>query len=669
MAAFLELQSTLRRKSAAGDAAELDDLRLRTAHALDELQRTGAKVGTDQVDVRLIRPPWSSRKALLSAGGTASSFKEGVTESRAALIARRPHAANLLKYLDMRAEAVEPYRRLGEARHLAWADASVHATVAAVQRARETFGQAAPRVLIAEGSLGTEAAAAAAAGARVTVCEPNRFAASAIRQVAVAHGVGHSVAVVATTLEEWLLQRPSSSPSSSSPAPNGPHRECEVVVLAPLLEEAGLGKRLLPAAAAVARTAAAAVTTTAATATIASAATGTLLAPAIAVPARLDMYGALALLTAGSVHGVDLTPLDTTRWSAYPMPWAAHQEEGAALLSAYEPLFGFDLVAAVDPSGGQGRRSSSRSHAHAHPADRIEGCERRVSFVVTRELVAAANRTTGGTGGAEWARCNSLILDAAPGFDLSSGSGDATCAVLPPPPKRAVHFVEPFVVRPGQTVTLTVCHDGHRLALASPTISGSQAGAAQSAAAAAPLAPWGAADGWGRMLLQHWHFAMVRDMPRNDAYARAIAKAAPSVLKRSAAAQQAALRRGVRLDENIGAIDLGSGSGLLALMLAQAMAKGGGGGSGGGAGSVVLGVEIVAGVAELGRRVIAHNHADQTCSLIRAEGHQLCAQSAQRPPAERPLAPLLVAELMDSGGLGEGAWRDVCARGAAYRPA
>ena len=26
---------------------------------------------------------------------------------------------NLLKYLDMRAEAVEPYRRLGEARHLA----------------------------------------------------------------------------------------------------------------------------------------------------------------------------------------------------------------------------------------------------------------------------------------------------------------------------------------------------------------------------------------------------------------------------------------------------------------------------------------------------------------------------------------------------------------------
>ena len=33
-------------------------------------------------------------------------------------------------------------------------------------------------------------------GAQVCVCEPNRFAASAIREVARAHGVSHSVRVV-----------------------------------------------------------------------------------------------------------------------------------------------------------------------------------------------------------------------------------------------------------------------------------------------------------------------------------------------------------------------------------------------------------------------------------------------------------------------------------------
>ena len=43
-------------------------------------------------------------------------------------------------------------------------------------------------------------------------------------------------------------------------------------------------------------------------------------------------------------------------------------------------------------------------------------------------------------------------------------------ASLPPPPKRAVHFVEPFVVRAGQTLVLTVRHDGHRLAVASPMV-------------------------------------------------------------------------------------------------------------------------------------------------------------------------------------------------------
>ena len=60
---------------------------------------------------------------------------------------------------------------------------------------------------------------------------------------------------------------------------------------------------------------------------------------------------------------------------------------------------------------------------------------------------------------------------------------------------------------------------------------------------------------------------------------------------------------------------------------------------GDGGGDHVLGVEIVSGVAELGNRVIAHNRLSDSCSILRAEGHQLFAQTSQRPPSERPHAP------------------------------
>ena len=134
------------------------------------------------------------------------------------------------------------------------------------------------------------------------------------------------------------------------------------------------------------------------------------------------------------------------------------------------------------------------------------------------------------------------------------------------------------------------------------------------------------------------------------------------VARRAEVAAQEALRQGRRREESVCAIDLGSGSGLLALMLAQAIDKGSGGKAAGGEGAsgrltsqpLVQGVEVVAGVAELGRKVIDHNGRSASCSLIRAEGHALCAQVAKCPSSERPKVPMLVAELMDSGGLGEG---------------
>ena len=77
------------------------------------------------------------------------------------------------------------------------------------------------------------------------------------------------------------------------------------------------------------------------------------------------------------------------------------------------------------------------------------------------------------------------------------------------------------------------------------------------------------------------------------------------------------------------AIDLGSGSGLLALMLAyeleRARARISDDVPRGVLHSPVLGVEVVAGVADLGNRVIAYNRRQADCSILRAEGHQLCA--------------------------------------------
>lgn len=317
------------------------------------------------------------------------------------------------------------------------------------------------------------------------------------------------------------------------------------------------------------------------------------------------------------------------------MPWAAHAEEAAALLSGYEQLFDFRL-------GGSGGGSS------------VAGEERAVLFDVPAALVTAANEATGNGGsqlGSTSARCNAVVLDTRPVFELggdgsSADGGAEDCSMrrgsrrsgaprLPPPQKRAVAFLEPFSVHSGESCTLSASHDGLRILLRPPA----------TARAQAPAAVAGPTDGWGTMLLQHWHFAMVRDGPRNDAYAAAIARAAHRLRP---ARSRIPSPSGGR--PSLAAIDLGAGSGLLSLLLARQIEHA----RGRAASEGVLGVEIMPGVVDLGRRCVRQNGCAHSIELVRAEGHQLCAQTARQPAAERPCVPLLVAELMDSGGLGEG---------------
>lgn len=517
--ALKDAQDRLQRCDPLEEEGEEQELqRLRAAAALDELQRLRAPIRQDEVDVFALRPPWTSNRPRAA---SARASGGSIAESRAKLAALRPKAAALLAWMDERARAHEPYRRLSSARHLPWASASVAASVAAVQASR-TESKPHPHVLVAEGGLGAEAAAAAAAGALVTVCEGNRFAAAAIEAVAAQHGVQHRVTVVHRSLEAHVALAGC---------------DADVVLLTPLIDEAALGRRLLPSAAAVAAAASAAASAQ----------------PPLLVPQRASVYGALALVTAGQVHGVQLGALDAARWTPYPLPWAAEAEEGAQLLTAFGRLFDFDL------SASSGEDVSSNAEADAS-----------VQFAIGSAAAASANAATGGQGGADWAWCNAIVLHTAPTF------GDEGARCLPGEgaahehraQKRAVLFFEPRRLRASSRVVVRVHRNAHRIWVDPPP----------------PPGPATPVQWWGRLLLQHWHFAMLRDAPRNDAYAAALRRAAAAMTPPARPAGGGEGRPHL-------SVDVGTGSGLLALLLAKAMPSEEAG--------HVVGVEILASVGQV----------------------------------------------------------------------
>ena len=199
---FLALQTRLQRSEGADEGAD-EQLLKEAAAALDEAVQSGVALAASEVEPLLLRPPWSDFRpdAAAARGGGGLNIEE----ARRLLCVCRPRASALLDFLDARKEVHEPHRRLGEQRHRPWAAASVRACVAAVRQAASHTGGRAPLVLVAEGSLGAEAAAAAAAGGHVVVCEPNRFAAAAVRAVAAQHGV--TVVVRPLTLEALCTAR------------------------------------------------------------------------------------------------------------------------------------------------------------------------------------------------------------------------------------------------------------------------------------------------------------------------------------------------------------------------------------------------------------------------------------------------------------------------------
>ncbi len=113
-----------------------------------------------------------------------------------------------------------------------------------------------------------------------------------------------------------------------------------------------------------------------------------------------------------------------------------------------------------------------------------------------------------------------------------------------------------------------------------------------------------------------WHFTMLADTARNDAFRRAI---------------DTAVGPGARV------LDIGTGSGLLALMAARA-----------GAASVVA-CEAVAPLAEIARKIIADNGYGDRIAVIAKRSTQMRLGHDMAEPAD-----IVVAELLDVGVVGEG---------------
>jgi tetratricopeptide (TPR) repeat protein len=122
-----------------------------------------------------------------------------------------------------------------------------------------------------------------------------------------------------------------------------------------------------------------------------------------------------------------------------------------------------------------------------------------------------------------------------------------------------------------------------------------------------------------RRMIPGWHFGMLNDRARNDAFERAIARAAP----------------GRRL-----VLDIGTGSGLLAMMAARAGAE------------RVVACEAVKPLAQVAARIVARNgYADRITVIAKRSTELAVGQDLPQP------ADLLISEILDAGLLGEGVMR------------
>jgi predicted RNA methylase len=119
-----------------------------------------------------------------------------------------------------------------------------------------------------------------------------------------------------------------------------------------------------------------------------------------------------------------------------------------------------------------------------------------------------------------------------------------------------------------------------------------------------------------RQIIPRWHFAMLNDAERNDAF-------------------ETAIKRSIR--PNCTALDVGSGSGLLAMLAARHGIN------------FVTSCEMIEPIAELAKKITALNGFEDQIKIVLKPSHDLVVG---RDLAKR--ADLLITETIDCGLLGEG---------------
>ena len=413
--------------------------------------------------------------------------------------------------------------------------------------------------------------------------------------------------------------------------------EADVVLVDCLDRAGGLGMRLLRSIDAVARKGIASL-------------------DALVAPRRLKTLACLAQIRVESVRGLDLRAMNAYRWHPQTARFDPRREPHVVLSDAFE-VFELDL---------QARLRAKAAAEHSANGDANDDAKRRTDRTSdARSDSSARAKKRAENGAASWDEDFHVSVPVAKDgawnavvfwFEADMGhSGDILRSAEPPPPIShnrtsssrnaftasswglAAQYLDEVFVRRGETVPLRVRRDDDQVFFAS---------------APPPMTPRTGA-------IPTWHYDMLNDAGRNEAYDRAIACAVGRVKRANVSSEKSArpeLGSPSRL-RPCSVIDAGSGSGLLAMFAARAGAD------------HVTAIERSAHMTDVGEEIACVNgFAGAIHCLHRDARHVLTRESlpgamplngALKPdgvPTEmQKKADMMVYEIFDSGLIGEGA--------------
>ena len=386
---------------------------------------------------------------------------------------------------------------------------------------------------------------------------------------------------------------------------------------------------------------------------------------ALVSPRRLKTFACLAQIRLESVRGLDLRAMNAYRWHPQTARFDPKREPHVTLSDAFE-VFDLDMQARARTKAREARDDANE--ANDDEKDLLEKKKKASHASWDEDFVLSVPATRDGA----W---NAVVF----WFEADMGhSGDVLRSAEPPPganrsrassePSRepshrrtsssgtlfaatswglAAQYLDEVFVRRGETVSLRVRRDDDQVFFASESF-----GSATPRTSAVPT----------------WHYDMLNDAGRNEAYDEAIRRAVGRAKRADVASNPPNPRRG---DAGASApalrpcsvIDAGSGSGLLAMFAARAGAD------------VVTAIERSSHMTDVGEETACVNgFAGKIHCLNRDARHVLTSESlpglqplngALKPdgvPTEmKAKAGVMVFEIFDSGLIGEGALHVIAA--------